>query len=29
MKIEEKCREQTGIYFKKSNIVYSLEGRPV
>lgn len=29
MKIEEKCKEQTDIYFKKSNIVYSLEGRPV
>jgi hypothetical protein len=28
-KIEEKCRTQNDIYFKRSTIIKSLEGRPV
>lgn len=27
--IEEKCKEQDDIYFKRSTIINSLEGRPV
>jgi len=27
--IEEKCNKQTDIYYKRSNIIRTLEGRPV
>ncbi len=27
--IEEKCKKQEDVYFKRSNIIKSLEGRPI